>query len=323
MDAIKVGDEAEAAGAGLGDSQGPGVLTAGRGRPRVPGLHGGGPLRGVAGSPSRGPAAGPGPGQPAFGQSHVTPRHGTRRPRAAPGALLLQRVGRGIRRHLHGERQPGAETRGGVVSLRPRHAFLLTFDNHNSVNGIREFARAHHAADRYVPVSPPDLRVDRRLLEELDARGDGERRGSSPIPPSPTSPACSTRSLDRRGAGAGLGRPARRGRVRPHQPPGPRHLAARLRRPVFLQDVRLPHRRRRVDRPPAGASPLQRPWFAGGTITVASVGADGHQLAHGVEAFEDGTLNFACLPASSGLDFLEQRGDRRGAPARPAASPDC
>ena len=40
--------------------------------------------------------------------------------------------------------------------------FVLTADNHNSVNGIREFARARGAATRYVRLSPADLRVSRR-----------------------------------------------------------------------------------------------------------------------------------------------------------------
>src|SRR5207244_583227 len=42
---------------------------------------------------------------------------------------------------------------------------------------------------------------------------------------------------------------------------------------------------------------LRRPWFAGGTITVASVQADGHYLAAGAAGFEDGTANYLSLPA--------------------------
>ena len=54
---------------------------------------------------------------------------------------------------------------------------------------------------------------------------------------------------------------------------------------------------------------LHRPWFAGGTITVASVGADRHYLASGASGFEDGTLNFSSLAAVDiGLDFIEQIG---------------
>ena len=54
---------------------------------------------------------------------------------------------------------------------------------------------------------------------------------------------------------------------------------------------------------------LRRPWFSGGTITVASVGADRHHLAADAAAFEDGTVNFANLPAVDfGLDFLDDVG---------------
>jgi selenocysteine lyase/cysteine desulfurase len=54
---------------------------------------------------------------------------------------------------------------------------------------------------------------------------------------------------------------------------------------------------------------LRRPWFAGGTITVASVQADRHYLAPGGPGFEDGTANFLALPAVDlGLTFLESLG---------------
>jgi len=61
---------------------------------------------------------------------------------------------------------------------------------------------------------------------------------------------------------------------------------------------------------------LRRPWFAGGTITVASVQADRHFLAEGEAAFEDGTVNYLSLPAveiglshlqSIGLDVIHER----------------
>jgi selenocysteine lyase/cysteine desulfurase len=54
---------------------------------------------------------------------------------------------------------------------------------------------------------------------------------------------------------------------------------------------------------------LRRPWFGGGTITVASVQADKYFLAKGAQGFEDGTLNYACLPAvEQGLDFIDSIG---------------
>src|SRR4029079_3974320 len=51
---------------------------------------------------------------------------------------------------------------------------------------------------------------------------------------------------------------------------------------------------------------LRRPWFSGGTITVASVQGDKHYLAEGESAFEDGTLDYLALPAIEiGLAHLE------------------
>src|SRR6202043_3856126 len=58
---------------------------------------------------------------------------------------------------------------GESFPFAPGSRFLLTFDNHNSVNGIREFARAKGATATYIPVVLPDMRVDTRDLEgELD-----------------------------------------------------------------------------------------------------------------------------------------------------------
>ncbi|KAM7183533.1 molybdenum cofactor sulfurase [Naviculisporaceae sp. PSN 640] len=46
----------------------------------------------------------------------------------------------------------------------PKTKFVLTADNHNSINGIREFARAKGAKTTYVPLTTPDLRVDEEAL---------------------------------------------------------------------------------------------------------------------------------------------------------------
>jgi selenocysteine lyase/cysteine desulfurase len=54
---------------------------------------------------------------------------------------------------------------------------------------------------------------------------------------------------------------------------------------------------------------LRRPWFAGGTITVASVQGDKFYLADGPAAFEDGTLDYLNIPAVEiGLKHIESIG---------------
>jgi len=57
--------------------------------------------------------------------------------------------------HLLGESYPFA---GGG-------RFLATFDNHNSVNGIRQFARAKGAQAVYIPLDTADLRVTDACLD--------------------------------------------------------------------------------------------------------------------------------------------------------------
>jgi selenocysteine lyase/cysteine desulfurase len=60
---------------------------------------------------------------------------------------------------------------GEAYPFGPGGHFLLTADNHNSVNGIREFARVRGAEVTYLPVLPPDMRVeDATALADL-ARG--------------------------------------------------------------------------------------------------------------------------------------------------------
>ena len=54
---------------------------------------------------------------------------------------------------------------------------------------------------------------------------------------------------------------------------------------------------------------LRRPWFAGGTITVASVQGDKYYLAEAPAAFEDGTLDYLNIPAVEiGLKHIQSIG---------------
>src|SRR5262245_14988647 len=48
---------------------------------------------------------------------------------------------------------------GESYPFAPGGRYLLTFDNHNSVNGIREFARTKGAVATYVPIVLPEMRV--------------------------------------------------------------------------------------------------------------------------------------------------------------------
>jgi selenocysteine lyase/cysteine desulfurase len=66
---------------------------------------------------------------------------------------------------------------GESYPFRPDSRYLLTFDNHNSVNGIRRFARSRGASVSYVPLDPADLRVSEETLAcHLEAATSVRRR---------------------------------------------------------------------------------------------------------------------------------------------------
>src|SRR5690606_35007319 len=61
---------------------------------------------------------------------------------------------------------------GESFPFAPPGRLLLAVDNHNSVNGIREFARAKGVEAIYAPLTMPELRLDRSRLESLLAEAD-------------------------------------------------------------------------------------------------------------------------------------------------------
>ncbi len=199
---------------------------------------------------------------------------------------------------------------GESYPFQPGDKFLLTFDNHNSVNGIREFDRAKGAETSYVPVSPPELRVDEWVLDEHLKR---RRPGGNNLFAYPAQSNFS-----------GVQHPLTWiERAQSHGWDVLLDVAA------FVPTNRLDLSRWRPDFAalsfykifgyPTGVgaliarhealAKLHRPWFAGGTISVASVQADRFFPAAGGAAFEDGTLDYANLPAVEiGLDFVERVG---------------
>src|SRR5215469_6531599 len=66
---------------------------------------------------------------------------------------------------------------GEAYPFGPRTRLVLTQDNHNSVNGIREFATSRGAVTRYVPFGSPELRVDDDAIRQALARRGRARRG--------------------------------------------------------------------------------------------------------------------------------------------------
>jgi len=188
--------------------------------------------------------------------------------------------------------------------------FLLTFDNHNSVNGIREFARARGASVTYVPVLPPDMRLDEATLAGHITEPVGGHANLFAYPAqSNFSGVQHALTWIARAQAAGWDVLLDAAAFVPTN-----RLDLSLWHPDFVvlsfyKMFGYPTGVGALLARPTPLGKLRRPWFAGGTITVASVGADRYYMAAGAPAFEDGTVNFLNLPALTlGFDLLDRVG---------------
>lgn len=180
---------------------------------------------------------------------------------------------------------------------------VMAFDNHNSVNGIREFARRAGARRRYVPLDSPSLRISDKSLSSVF----GRRRGLFAFPAQSNftgvqHPLSWVDVAHRAGYDVLLD-------VAAFLPTN--RLDLSVVKPDFV-----PISWYKVMGYPTGLgclvarrsalARLRRPWFAGGTITAVSVGTEWHELATDETAFEDGTVNFLSIPdLEYGLNWLD------------------
>lgn len=188
--------------------------------------------------------------------------------------------------------------------------YLSTFDNHNSVVGIRQFALARGATVAYAPMTRPDLRVNGAALEELLEDRDPARENLFAYPAQSNFSGVK-HSLNW---------------VVQAQRKGWRVL---LDAAAFVPTNRLDLSAVKPDFVcvsfykmfgyPAGVgallirretlSGLKRPWFAGGTVNFVSVQGRVHVLSGNEAGFEDGTLNYLSIPGVEiGLRHLESIG---------------
>jgi len=210
---------------------------------------------------------------------------------------------------------------GEAYPFAPGATYLLSYDNHNSVNGIREFAHARGATVAYLPVRPDDLRLD-----EVQLRAALERpAGACARPAVAGSAGYQLFAYPAQSNFSGVQHPLEW--VTQAQSLG-WHVI--LDCAAFVPTNRLDLREVRPDFVPVsfykmfgyptgtGAllarrtvlTALRRPWFAGGTITVASVQGEGwYEPAPPPAGFEDGTVDYLGLPAVTiGLEHLEKIG---------------
>jgi selenocysteine lyase/cysteine desulfurase len=191
----------------------------------------------------------------------------------------------------------------------PDGAYVLSADNHNSLNGVREYARRAGARVAYVPLDA-DLRLagPDAILEELDQTAHGPKLFAFPA----------------QSNFSGVRHPLELIDLAHHF-----GFDVLLDAAAYLPSAQLSLREYRPDFValsfykffgcPTGLGALvarrdalarlTRPWFAGGTVEYVSVQNDLHSLLSGVGGFEDGTPHFlgaAALPL--GFELLADVG---------------
>ncbi|HEU5158244.1 MAG TPA: aminotransferase class V-fold PLP-dependent enzyme [Streptosporangiaceae bacterium] len=184
---------------------------------------------------------------------------------------------------------------------------VLTSDNHNSVNGIREYARARGATTGYIPPDSADLRVSTKAVRRALAAGEGGGRGLFAYPAQSNF--------------TGVQHPL--GWISLAQSYGYHVLLdAAAYAPANRLDLGAVHPDfvsiswYKVFGYPTGVgcliarrealARLRRPWFSGGTIKAASALGGRHVPARDEGGFEDGTLNFHAIPdVTVGLAWVE------------------
>ncbi len=188
--------------------------------------------------------------------------------------------------------------------------YLLTFDNHNSVNGIREFARAKGAAVNYIPIVLPDLRADEAYLAHALASAQPGAHNLFAYPaqsnftgvqhPLEWIAAAQAKGWDVLLDAASFAPTNRLDLSRWH--PDFVDLS-------FYKMFGYPTGTGCLIVRKTALQKLRRPWYAGGTITFSSVVAFDHYLTPGPAGFEDGTVNYLSLPAVEiGLKWIESIG---------------
>lgn len=186
-------------------------------------------------------------------------------------------------------------------------ACVLSADNHNSINGIREYAQRAGAQVRYLPLDGElRLRDPESILRE-------EGGGLLAFPAQSNfsgvrHPLALVDFARKRGFDVLLDIAA----YAPSQRISLRDCPADFAALSFYKLFGYPTGLGALIARREALARLRRPWFAGGTVTYASVAAATHRLRPGHEAFEDGTPNFLAIAALPfGFALLDEAGPAR------------
>lgn len=187
----------------------------------------------------------------------------------------------------------------------PKSSLLLSADNHNSVNGIREYARTAGARVRYLPLDD-----ELRLLDPATLLAKESTRGGGLVAfPAQSNFSGVRHSLELVTQAKFLGFDVLLDVAAfvPSHALSLRECPADFAVLSFYKLFGYPTGLGALVARREALARLRRPWFAGGTVTWASVAAGTHLLRPRAEGFEDGTPDFLGISAlAAGFALLEQ-----------------
>lgn len=188
--------------------------------------------------------------------------------------------------------------------------FMLLADNHNSVNGIREFCLSKSGKVTYVPIYYENLRLDEYLLNEqlTDSAQYDQKLFAFPAQSNVSGVKHNLSWIEKAHENgwdvlldAAAFVPTNKLDLKEVKP----DFVCVSFYKIFGFPTGIGCLLVRKDK----FQKLQKPWFAGGTVNLVSVNSMHHFLTANHERFEDGTLNYLDIPAVKiGLDYIEKIG---------------
>ncbi|RXG14342.1 selenocysteine lyase/cysteine desulfurase [Leeuwenhoekiella aestuarii] len=190
--------------------------------------------------------------------------------------------------------------------------YLLLSDNHNSVNGIREYCVAKGGCYNYVPVQVEDLRINEEELHiALNQEKHAKRLFAYPAQ-SNVSGVRHDLNWIKKAKDLGWDVLLDAAAFAPTSELNLSRIEPDFISLSFYKIFGYPTGLGALLVHKSKFNELCKPWFAGGTVTLASVKSPHHYLAKNHERFENGTLNYLNIPALKiGLEHIKAIGMQR------------
>ena len=187
---------------------------------------------------------------------------------------------------------------------------LLTADNHNSVNGIREYCKNKGGSVSYCSMNEGELSINEEYLNaQLRAYADKKNKIFAYPAQSNASGVKHSLSWIKKAQSQGWDVLLDVAAFVPSSKLDLTEIAPDFVCLSFYKMFGYPTGIGCLLIKRSAFGKLKKPWFAGGTVSLVSVNCNNHFLLEDAEKFENGTVNYLDIPAvSSGLDFMDQIG---------------